>query len=87
MHKSLDQSAENDSGFIAESVIKMSEYIISDRSVTQLQTLGEKFREYEFGGIKEIEGESTTGGGFVEFHANEDSITKLIIELFYTPAE
>ena len=76
-----------DDEFIVDVSVKMSEYIISDRSVTQLQTLAEKFNEYEFLGIKGIEGRSVLGKEFIEFYADEDSLNELIINTFYTPKE
>ena len=87
LRDSLDRCAANDKEFVAGAIVKMAEYIISDRSATQLQTLAEKFAEYEFDGIMEIDGESSVKNGFVEFYASEDAIKELIIELFYSPAK
>ena len=72
-----------DDQFIVETSIKMSDYIVSDRSVTQLQELGKKMNSYEFTGILNIEGESVVGEKFMEFYANEDSLKKIVIDLFY----
>ena len=77
--------AEANEGFVVEASLKVSDYIVSDRSVTQLQTLFNKFNEYEFLGIRNIEGESKLGEQFVEFYPNSDSIQKNVIELFYAP--
>ena len=61
----------------------MADYIISDRSVTQLQEIGKKLNEYEFCGFLGIEGESKKGKEFIEFYPDADSIDKLVIDLFY----
>ena len=65
----------------------MADYIVSDRSVNQLQDLAEKVNEYEFLGSKEIKGESKMGKEFIEFYPDEKALEKLVIELFYTEAK
>ena len=77
----------NNDKFIAEAVVKMADYIVSDRSVNQLQDLAEKVNEYEFLGSKEIKGESKMGKEFIEFYPDEKALEKLVIELFYTEAK
>lgn len=74
-----------DEEFIVEASLKMSDYIVSDRSVTQLQTLANKFNSYEFMGIKSIDGETKVGEKYIEFYPYEKSISELTIELFYEP--
>ncbi len=85
LYDSFNACVENDSEFIVQSSVKMSEYMVSDRSVTQLQALADKFSEYEFLGIENIEGETILGEEYMEFYPKEESIKKLIIKLFYTP--
>ena len=63
----------------------MSDYMVSDRSVTQLQALADKFGEYEFLGIRNIEGESVLGEELIEFYPDEDFVKEMVIELFYEP--
>lgn len=77
----------NNDKFIAEAVVKMADYIVSDRSVNQLQDLAEKVNEYEFLGSKEIKGESKMGKEFIEFYPDEKALEKLVIELFYNEAK
>jgi LCP family protein required for cell wall assembly len=74
---------EADESFVVEATLEMSDYIVSDRSVTQLQELARKFSEYEFIGIESIEGESVVGDEFMEFYADEDSILKIVVDKFY----
>ncbi len=72
-----------DDKFIIESTLKMSDYIESDRSVTQIQEIMEKFSEYKFVEINEFEGESRLGEEFVEFYPDPDSVKEVVIDLFY----
>ena len=79
------ECAENDDEFVITASLELSDHIISDRSVTQLQTLAQKFDDYEFLGIKSIEGKSVIGEQFMEFYPNEEFVQKMVIELFYEP--
>ncbi len=72
-----------DDEFVVEASTKMADYIVSDRSVTQLQDLMKKFHEYEFVGIRSIDGESKRGEEFMEFYPNDEFIRGLVIDLFY----
>ena len=72
-----------DDEFVIEATLKLSDYMVTDRSVTQLQELMKKMSSYEFTGITTIEGEFRLGEQFVEFYPNEDSIKAIVMELFY----
>lgn len=87
LQKKTQQCIKNDENFIVDASVKMSEYIVSDRSITQLQELGRKFSEYKFVEISSIEGESKQGERFMEFYPDEDSITQIVTKLFCRPKE
>ncbi len=77
--------ASTDENFIIDATLTLSQYIVSDRSVNQLQELARKFFEYEFLGIETLKGEIKQGEQFLEFYPNEKQLTNLAVELFYTP--
>jgi len=79
------QCAKDDDSFIIDASVKMSDLIISDRSVTQIQEIARKIADYEFSGIISLEGESKVGEEFMEFYPDEGFIKETVIELFYTP--
>lgn len=81
----LLQKMGNDEQFVVDASLKLSDYIVSDRSVTQLQELARKFSAYTFEGIKTIEGENSLGEKFIEFHPDKASVENTVIELFYVP--
>jgi LCP family protein required for cell wall assembly len=87
LYEQFQSCVDADDEFILEASVKMSDYMISDRSVTQLQTLANKFNEYDFVEICEIEGESKKGAEFMEFYPYESSIKETVISLFYEPAK
>jgi len=72
-----------DEQFVVDATTKISEYLVTDRSVNQLQTLLEKISTYEFTGIRSLEGESKMGEEFIEFYPEAKSVEKQVIELFY----
>lgn len=75
-----------DQSFIVNFVDAVDDYVVYDTSDQRMQQLMQKFDEYEFLGIRELEGESKLGDEFVEFYPYEDSVRKNVIDLFYTPA-
>ena len=78
---------ESDAEFAAELTVKMSEYLISDRSVTQMQELLDKFSAYDFAEILDLDGESKRGDEFMEFYPDADSITEVVVKAFYRVSE
>ena len=81
----FNEKAKNDSDFILDASVQLSDYIVSNYSVNQLENLVENLSEYEFTEVHTIDGESRVGEKFMEFYADEDSVTELVLDLFYTP--
>lgn len=74
---------ENDDNFVIEASSKLADYIVSDRSVNQLQEIVKKLSQYKFTEIETLEGESVVKDGLMEFRPDADSIDKIVFELFY----
>lgn len=74
---------ENDDNFVIEASSKLADYIVSDRSVNQLQKIAKKLSQYKFTEIETLEGESVVKDGLMEFRPDADSIDKIVFELFY----
>lgn len=77
----------NDNEFVAKAVLKMSEYMVSNRTVTQLQQLMSKLSEYKFNGLTDFRGEYTQGEEYMEFYPEQEYLKETVIELFYNPIE
>ncbi len=73
--------------FAVELTTALSDYLISDRSVTQMQELLDKFSSYEFLETLELEGENKVGEKFMEFYPSEDSITEIVVKAFYRESD
>lgn len=72
-----------DDEFLVKFADTMDDYVVYDSSNHKMQKFAEKFDDYEFLGIREIEGESKLGDEFIEFYPNGDSILEIVIDLFY----
>lgn len=83
LYAKTQEKMNSDNEFAIKATAQMADYIISDRSATQLQEIGKKLNEYEFSGILDIEGESKKGEKFMEFYPKSASIDKLVFDLFY----
>ena len=77
-----DAVGQSNPQFAAEAAAKMSDYIVSNCSVTLLQSLMEKVSDYQYTGMLTIEGEHRIGE-FVEFYPNEAALKEQAIALFY----
>lgn len=87
LREKTEKMIEQDGEFVVRASLKMSEYIVSDRSVTQLQELARKMSEYEFTEIFSLEGDNVQGEKFIEFYPDAASLKKTVIDLFYTPKD
>lgn len=83
LYEKTQNCIKSNSDFIVDASLKMADYIVSDRSITQLQDIGKKFSEYEFLGINSIKGESKLGESFMEFYPDETGLKELVFDLFY----
>lgn len=69
--------------FVFDACVKMSDYLVSNCTVSQLQNLFNKISQYEFCGIRYLEGESVAGDRFMEFYPSEESVKSQVVSLFY----
>ncbi len=73
----------NQENFTADFALELSEYMVSDCSVNQLESLMNKVSSYKSLGIKEIKGESVVVEGYMQFHPDEEALRQTVVELFY----
>lgn len=73
----------NDESFLVDASLKLSDYIVSNYTVKQLENLMENLSSYKFKDIHSIEGESKVGDKFMEFYVNEDDVNRVLLDLFY----
>lgn len=85
LYEKVNANIKADDGFLVKLLETMDKYIVYDSSDQRMLNFAEKFDDYEFLGIREIEGESKLGDEFVEFYPNEESVWNIVIDMFYTP--
>jgi LCP family protein required for cell wall assembly len=76
------EKAKNNDKYVLSTLLSISDYMVSNMSVEQLSKLADTLSEYENLGIETIDGETSLGDEFMEFYADEDSVTDLVIENF-----
>ena len=83
LYHQVTNRMENDENFVVDASLQMKDYLVSDRSVTQMQQLADKFSTYEFVAIETLRGESRVGERFMEFYADADHVQEIVVQLFY----
>ncbi len=87
LQKKAEQCDQNDPQFMVNAAAQLSEYMVSDRSVNQLQELAKHYFAYTSGGTLDIPGESVKGETYMEFYPDADALQKMVIDLFYQPKD
>lgn len=80
---SLQKSLSHNELFFAELWTKLSDYTVTDCSTAVLNRLAADYGDYRFAGSLTPEGENVLGEKYYEFYADEESLDKLILDLFY----
>ena len=71
--------------FAAELYGELSEYMVTDCSLTALTNLLQRCAHYEMDQIISLEGENVLGEEYYEFYVDKGKMEKLILEWFYAP--
>jgi hypothetical protein len=61
--------------------------MVSNCTVDQLSAIAQTIIDYEFTGIRTIEGDSVVGEKYMEFFPEPESLKKNVVELFYIPKD
>ena len=85
LFETFNEKVKSDDQFILNASMELSDYIVSNYSVTQLENLVDNLSNYEFKDVYSLEGESKAGEKFLEFYPDKDGIQNLLIELLYVP--
>lgn len=64
---------------------QIEEICVTDMTEKRLSSIADEVRKYENGGVLTIDGEYVESQSYHDFHADEDSIMKIVLELYYTP--
>ncbi len=83
LYSSMMRAVEADDSFSMNVADDLWRYVVTDYSVNQLESLFETFGEYEYKGIRSIQGEAVKGESYIEFMPDEEDLLLARIELFY----
>lgn len=83
----IDARIDSDGDFLIRLVDTLDDYVVYDSSDQKMLSFAEKFEDYEFLGIRELDGESKLGEEFMEFYPYEESIWEIVLDLFYVPKD
>lgn len=84
LYEKTIEKAKGDDEFSVNVATTMKKYIVSNYTDTRLQELFNKISDYRFDEIRYLDGEMKAGERFMEFHVDEQSVTELVVELFYS---
>lgn len=83
--KAFRQKEGEDVNFLINVYDQISPYIVTDCSVETLNAMMKKYADFPIVEILSPVGESQVRDGYYEFHADEEALDKLLIDLFYQP--
>ena len=85
LFETLNKKVSEDENFLVNTSFELSDYMVSNYTVNQLENIVSNISDYQFTDIYQIEGESKVGERFMEFYADDDSINRIVLDLFYKP--
>ena len=80
----LDQQLEISDSFMLKTYDSLASYVVTDCSATTLNSLVNRYSKFTLQGITTLEGENVQVDQYMEFHADEDALEDLVLELFYS---
>lgn len=83
----LSGDLEINEGFISKAFKALSDEIVTDCTVSQIQRLYDKSKGYTFTGIITPEGEAKVGEKYMEFTVDNDNLKQIVADVYYTPVE
>lgn len=80
-HQTMSYTAQN-GDFSMDALLRLSDYMVSDCSLTQMDQMLDNLPTYTVQGFQTIEGQSVVGPQFMEFHPDPDALKQLTLALF-----
>ncbi len=87
LFSALSDAAAKSSSFAVDAYDAVSEYMLTDCTVDQLNVYADQFNGYTLSEIVTPEGEAVKGEKYVEFYIDEAALQQLVIDTFYVPVE
>ena len=72
-----------DDSLAADILLAISDYLVTDLGSQDMLSLMEVLNNYDFTGIRAIEGEARKGDEYMEFYADEAVLKQMVLDVFY----
>ena len=79
------EKAAQSSSFLAKTYDEVSDYIVTDMSVSVLSRLMEDYSQYELKDVISLKGENKLEKEHYAFYVDEEALDTLVLELFFAP--
>lgn len=73
--------------FVLKAYAAVADYMVTDCSVNALSDTANKFSAYQISRIEALKGESRQGETYMEFYPDVEALKKLVVQLFFAPAQ
>lgn len=83
--KQVSKMEHENADFLLSLYADVAPYIVSDCSAETLSSLVSRYLDYQIADVFSPEGENVIVNGVYEFHADEEKLDELIVQLFYAP--
>ena len=83
--EALYESKENDPQFLVSTYEQVTPYIVTDCTANTLSSMLDLYTDHAINEAVTPEGENLIIDGYYQFHADEENMDALILELFYRP--
>lgn len=83
--QALNAKVHEDAEFLLSVYDQLTPYIVTDCSANTLSAMLDRYADFTVAGTLTPEGENVVANGHYEFHADEEALDALILELFYRP--
>ena len=84
--EALRRSLAEQDGFVFDAYAEVTDYLVSDCSVYDLNDYATRFSRFELSDVLVPEGESVLGERYMEFYPDEDALQRLVLNVFYERA-
>lgn len=85
--KAFKDSYNGDLEYVLNTYETVAPYLVSDCPINTFTSMIARYMDYPITEIISPEGENILGDEYYEFHADEEKLSDLIIDLFYAPKE
>ncbi len=86
LYEQMTGQLKGDENFALRLATELSDYMISDLSVSELAELANMWKSYAFQGIETVAGEAVLGDVYIEFYHDADALLQQVLRLMFEPA-